>query len=37
MNSDAISNIGTVGFMLSMSDKTEEPTSKKKKRCKETR
>ena len=30
MNSDAISNIGTVGFMLSMSDKTEEPTSKKK-------
>ena len=31
MNSDAISNIGTVGFMLSMSDKTEEPTSKKKK------
>lgn len=31
MNSDAISNIGTVGFMLSMSDKTEEPTPKKKK------
>ena len=31
MNSDAISNIGTVGFMLSMSDKTEELTSKKKK------
>lgn len=31
MNSDAISNIGTVGFLLSMSDKTEEPTPKKKK------
>ena len=31
MNSDVISNIGTVGFMLSMSDKTEEPTPKKKK------
>ena len=31
MNSDAISNIGTVGFLLSMSDKTKEPTPKKKK------
>ena len=31
MNSAAISNIGTVGFLLSMSDKTEEPTPKKKK------
>ena len=31
MNSDAISNIGTVGFLLSMSDKTEEPTPNKKK------
>ena len=31
MNSDEISNIGTVGFLLSMSDKTEEPTPKKKK------
>lgn len=31
MNSYAISNIGTVGFLLSMSDKTEEPTPKKKK------
>lgn len=37
MNSDAISNIGTVGFMLSMSDKTEEPTSKKKKKKKDAR
>ena len=31
MNSHLASNIGAVGFMLSMSDKTEEPTPKKKK------